>query len=217
LVNMLDSARADYADEPDVAQFLAACSAALKTLAVPINPDGPRQSAQALARQCGVSAPTIRKIQARLTAALAAAGIAVHVDPEAARGTAVRAGQTAGARIAAMLGAWQAGPGPAAQALVNMLDSARADAVDAPVAQSFDAWRNALQNLAVPLNPDGKRQSAHALACACGVSAPTIRHIQARLSAALEAAGIAVHADPEAARNAAVKAARARRHNPSNP
>ncbi|MBI4366138.1 MAG: hypothetical protein HY543_04885, partial [Deltaproteobacteria bacterium] len=146
--------------------LIAAELASLHNLAVPLNPDGKRQSAKALARACGVSCPTIWKIQARLSAALAAAGIAIHADPEAARGTGCRAGQTASACIDAMLRTWQNSPARTAQALDNALDNAHADAASDPaVAQFLAAWRNALKNLAVPLNPGGKRQSAKALAC----------------------------------------------------
>ncbi|MBI4236836.1 MAG: hypothetical protein HY696_00285, partial [Deltaproteobacteria bacterium] len=90
--------------------LVAAELACLHNLAVPLSPAGPRQAARALARSSGVSPPTIQTIQARLTDALTAAGIAVHADPAAAQGVASRAGHTVGPIVATLLTTWQEQP-----------------------------------------------------------------------------------------------------------
>ncbi|MBI4238029.1 MAG: hypothetical protein HY696_06380, partial [Deltaproteobacteria bacterium] len=214
----LDAARRAATDSA-CAQLLAAWHAALHDLAVPLHPAGPRQAATALARSSGVSPPTIQTIQARLTDALTTAGFPVHADPEAARGVAIRAGRTVGPIVATLLAAWQEQPPSdrTAEAMATALDAARRAATDSASAQLFAAWHAALHDLAVPLHPAGPRQAATALARSSSVSCQTILTIQARLTDALTAAGIAVHADPEAARSTRQKAAHARRNRASRP
>lgn len=204
-------------DDASVATLFSTCNAALHNLAVPLAPHGPRQSIMALARTTRVGRGTIQTLQARLTAVLTVAQIPVHADPMSARVTATRAGKTAHGRIDAILAAWQAlaPPDRTAQALATAFATAQTTTDDADCVTFLAAWHTALHNLAAPLSLQAPRKSRAALAHTTGVSCPTIQKIQARLTAALVAAHIPIHADPEAAHGIAIragkKAARARR------